>query len=82
MTASKETGIDIEIDKLTRSIENRITGNSLMKKIKSKKELDVDFLGGEELTEREEHELKEYFAKQKARKQGKPLTRKSKEQVK
>lgn len=28
MTASKETGIDIEIDKLTRSIENRITGDS------------------------------------------------------
>jgi hypothetical protein len=28
MASFKETGIDIEIDKLTRSIENRITGDS------------------------------------------------------
>lgn len=54
----------------------------MMNKSKSKKELDVDFIGGEELTEREERELKEYFAKQKASKQRKLLNRKSKEGVK
>jgi hypothetical protein len=54
----------------------------MMNKSKSKEELDVDFIGGEELTEREELELKEFFAKQKARKQKKPLTRKTKERVK
>ncbi|MBD3630482.1 hypothetical protein [Cyclobacterium sp.] len=54
----------------------------MMNKSKSKKELDVDLIGGEELTERKERELKEYFAKQKAGKQRKPVTRKSKERVK
>ncbi len=51
-------------------------------KSKSKKELNVDFIGGEELTKQEEVELKEYFKKQKARSQRNLLTRKSKERVK
>ena len=38
-----------------------------MDKKKYKKELDVDFIGGEELTEREEALLKAYFAKKKQR---------------
>lgn len=53
----------------------------MMNKNKAKKELDVDFIGGEELSEQEELELKEYFAKQKARKEQKHMTRKSKERV-
>lgn len=32
---------------------------------KKEKELDVDFIGGEELTEKEEVALKEYFSKKK-----------------
>ncbi|WPP51437.1 hypothetical protein [Catalinimonas niigatensis] len=36
-----------------------------MNKKRHKKELDVDFIGGEELTEKEEALLKDYFAKKK-----------------
>lgn len=36
-----------------------------MNKKRHKNELDVDFIGGEELTEKEEALLKDYFAKKK-----------------
>lgn len=53
-------------------------------KSKSKKELDVDFIGGEELTSKEELELKEFFAKVKAIKQRNLMSmiKKPKERVK
>lgn len=55
-----------------------------MNKIKSKKELNIDFLGGEELTTQEELDLKKFFANEKIKKQRKLITKskKSKDKVK
>lgn len=52
----------------------------MMNKNKSKKELDVDFIGGEKLTLEEALELKKYFAQQKASRKEKSFnkSRKSK----
>lgn len=80
MKKSKETELDFIIDKLTNSIENVVTGdtlhvlplNSLINifktiKMKTKKiDLDVDFIGGQgSLTEAEEKELSEFFKQSK-----------------
>lgn len=55
-----------------------------MNKIKSKKELNIDFLGGEELTTQEELDLKKFFANQKIKRQRKLIakSKKSKDIVK
>jgi hypothetical protein len=50
-----------------------------MDKKKHKNELDVDFIGGEELTEKEEVLLKDYFAKKKTLRRKTSPTRKSKD---
>ncbi len=42
-----------------------------MNKKRHKNELDADFIGGEELTEKEEALLKDYFAKKKKQRKGK-----------
>ena len=51
-----------------------------MNKKRHKNELDVDFIGGEELTKEEEALLKDYFSKKK--KARRTPTRKNKEKVK
>jgi hypothetical protein len=53
-----------------------------MNKKKHKDELDVDFIGGEELTEKEEALLKDYFAKKKNLRQKASPTRKNKDREK
>ncbi|MGB3776743.1 MAG: hypothetical protein WA960_00185 [Tunicatimonas sp.] len=47
-----------------------------------KNELDVDFIGGEELTEKEKDSLKDFFAKKKKQKGRVLSTRKSKDREK
>lgn len=56
----------------------------MMNKKKSVKELEVDFIGGEELTKQEEVELSNFFAKKKKqrRKGGLTANRKEKEPAK
>ncbi|MEM6846178.1 MAG: hypothetical protein AAF632_28460 [Bacteroidota bacterium] len=53
-----------------------------MSKKRHKSELDVDFIGGEKLTEKEEVLLKDYFAKNKTRRRKAVSTGKNKEKVK
>jgi hypothetical protein len=52
-----------------------------MSKKRHKNELDVDFIGGEELTEKEEASLKEYFAKKRQRRKT-STTKKAKAKIK
>ena len=53
-----------------------------MNKKKNKVELDVDFIGGEELTDKEEALLKDYFAKKKTQRRKALPTRKNKNKEK
>jgi len=53
-----------------------------MNKKKHKNELEVDFIGGEELTEKEEALLKDYFAKKKKLRRKASLSRKNKDREK
>jgi hypothetical protein len=63
----KNTGLDFIIDKLTNSIENIVTGDSLLMTMKTKKaELDIDYIGGQgALTEAEENALSVFFKQRK-----------------
>ena len=53
-----------------------------MNKKRHKDELDVDFIGGEELTEKEEALLKDYFAKKKKQRRKTTSARKNKDREK
>lgn len=53
-----------------------------MNKKRHKDELDVDFIGGEELTKEEEALLKDYFAKRKKQRRKTSPTRKNKDREK
>jgi hypothetical protein len=78
-----KTGLEFEVDKLTNSIENIVTGDSFATDISiisisdlmkhKSKELDVDFIGGENpMTKEEEKAISEFIKAQKllsARKQ-------------
>ena len=80
MPEQKNTGLDFEIDELTDSIRNVVSNDSfqttisritksIMKTKRNKKELDVDFIGGQEpLTKEEEDKLSEYFTRKMHRK--------------
>lgn len=53
-----------------------------MNKKRHKNELEVDFIGGEELTEKEETLLKDYFSKKKKQRRKTIPTRKNKDREK